>query len=195
MPRSTSISITLLMLLALTGCSKSRESASESANNPSASPGSANAGTAAGPGASQSPFSQRITSTSVVKAAPQPVEIAAGGTAQGVVKVSIQSGYHTNANPPSYPYLKATELDLPDTDDITVDYIYYPNPQIKKFAFAEKPLRVYEGETPLTINLQAAKTAAKGRRTLAAKLHIQACDDQVCYAPGTIEVAIPVTIK
>ncbi|MGH9966725.1 MAG: protein-disulfide reductase DsbD domain-containing protein [Pyrinomonadaceae bacterium] len=130
-----------------------------------------------------------------MRVAPQPVEITAGRTAEGVVKLTIQGGYHTNANPASYPYLIATELDLPDAGDITVDYIYYPNPLIKKFPFAEKPLRVYEGETPLTINLQAAQTAAKGKRTLPAKLHIQACDDQVCYAPGTIEVAIPVTIK
>jgi DsbC/DsbD-like thiol-disulfide interchange protein len=151
-----------------------------------------------GGSAAGSPFatdSPKISSESVVKAAAQEVEITAGGAGEAIVKVTVQSGYHINSNPPSYPYLKATELDMADTGGISVDYIFYPKPLIKKFAFAEKPIQVYEGETPLTVALEVARTAAKGQRSIPAKLRIQACDDQVCYAPGSIEVVIPVLIK
>jgi hypothetical protein len=132
---------------------------------------------------------------SVVKATVDPLEVAAGQSNEAIVKINTQSGYHINANPATFEYLKATELDLPDTPEIVVDYIYYPNPQVKKFPFSEQPLRVYEGETQLRVMLNADKNAPKGARTLPAKLNVQACDDKVCYPPGSIDVSIPVTIK
>lgn len=137
----------------------------------------------------------KISSVSVVQVLVPPIEIEAGKSNEAVVKVNTQSGYHINANPPSFDYLKATELDLQDTPEIFVDYIYYPNPQVKKFAFSEQPLRVYEGETQLKVMLNADKSAPKGPRTLPAKLNVQACDDKVCYPPGSIDIVFPVTIK
>jgi thiol:disulfide interchange protein DsbD len=147
------------------------------------------------PGASPSPEVPKISSESVVKAAVESVEIPVGGSNEAVVRVIVQPGYHINANPPTYPYLKATELDLTDTERVSVDYTYYPNPLVKKFAFAEEPLRVYEGETQLKVLLNAAKTAQKGNQSISGKLRIQACDDKVCYPPGLLEVVIPVVIK
>jgi hypothetical protein len=123
------------------------------------------------------------------------MEVAAGQSNEVIVKINTQSGYHINANPASFEYLKATELDLPDTPELIVDYIYYPNPQVKKFSFSEQALRVYEGETQLRVMLKAEKAAPKGPRTVPAKLNVQACDDKVCYPPGSINLSIPVTIK
>jgi len=119
----------------------------------------------------------------------------AGGQAEAVVKLSIQNGYHVNANPPTYPYLRATEVVVQTDDGISVGFITYPNSLNKKFSFAEKPLSVYEGEAAIKLMLKAAGSAAKGTRSLPAKVNVQACDDQVCYAPGTLELSLPVTIK
>jgi len=130
-----------------------------------------------------------------VKATPQKVEIPAGGSADTTLNLRIQNGYHVNANPPSYPYLKATELDIPSSSGISVGFISYPTPVTKKFSFAEGPLAVYEGETALKVRLKADKSAPPGTHNLAGKLRVQACDDQVCYPPGTIDIAIPVIIK
>jgi thioredoxin:protein disulfide reductase len=137
----------------------------------------------------------KITSESVVKVAVQGAEIPAGGIADAIVRLTVQSGYHINSNPPTFPYLKATELEMTDTDEISLNSVFYPKPLVKTFAFAEKPLHVYEGETPLTVALEAAKNARKGQQSIPAKLRIQACDDQVCYPPGAIDVSIPVLIK
>jgi thiol:disulfide interchange protein DsbD len=130
-----------------------------------------------------------------VKAEPHPVEILAGGAGEAVVRTTIQSGYHVNANPPTYPYLKATELEIKPDEGVTVGKVTYPPAVIGTFAFAEKPLAVYEGTTELKAELKADKTAQKGNRSMRAILRIQACDDQVCYPPGTIDLQIPVTIK
>jgi DsbC/DsbD-like thiol-disulfide interchange protein len=145
--------------------------------------------------ATSSPSAQRITSEGVVKAAAQPVEIPAGGSAEAVVRLTIQNGYHVNANPPTYPYLKATILELSPTDGMSVGYVIYPKAINRKFAFAEQALAVYEGETDLKVLLKADKTAKKGERSIPARLGIQACDEQVCYPPGAIELGIPINIK
>ena len=178
MTRSRIVSIYFLFFVfTLAACSKS-------AKNPASESASRNF-----------PESTKIASAEVVKAAPQPVEIAAGSSAEATVRLTIQSGYHINANPPTYSYLKATELEIPANEGISVGFITYPNAISKKFSFAEKPLAVYEGETALKVLLKADKSAKKGERSLSAKLRIQACDDRVCYPPGTLDLAIPASVK
>lgn len=144
---------------------------------------------------SASPAAPKITSESVVKVAVQSAEIPAGGFADAIVRVTVQSGYHINSNPPTFPYLKATELEMADTSEITLNSIFYPKPLVKNFAFSDQPLQVYEGETPLTVTLEAAPSAKKGQLSIPAELRIQACDEQVCYPPGSISLVIPVLIK
>jgi len=78
---------------------------------------------------------------------------------------------------------------------VSVAFITYPNAIDKKFPFAEKPLAVYEGDTDVKATLKADKAAKKGERSIPARLRIQACDDQVCYPPGTLEVVIPANIN
>ena len=136
-----------------------------------------------------------IASTDVVKATPQEVTLAHGESADAVVSLKIANGYHVNANPPSYSYLKATELEIQPAAGIAVEFMTYPDALTKKFSFAEKPLAVYEGETTLKARLKADKTAQPGQHNLSAKLRVQACDDKVCYAPGAIDLMLPVNIK
>lgn len=136
-----------------------------------------------------------IASTDVVKANPQEVSLARGESAELLVPIQITSGYHVNANPPSYPYLKATELELQPVEGISVEFITYPDPLTRKFSFAENPLAVYEGETTLKARLKADKAAAPGKHNLSAKLRVQACDDKVCYAPGALDLKVAVNVK
>jgi DsbC/DsbD-like thiol-disulfide interchange protein len=145
--------------------------------------------------ATSSPSAQRITSEGVVKAAAQPAEISAGGSAEAIVRLTIQNGYHVNANPPTYPYLIATTLELSPSDGVSVGSVIYPQALNRKFAFAEQALAVYEGEADLKVFLKADKTAKKGERSIPARLRIQACDEQVCYPPGAIEMSIPLNVK
>jgi DsbC/DsbD-like thiol-disulfide interchange protein len=136
-----------------------------------------------------------ITSTGVVKATPLAATIVKGESGEAIVRLKIDDGYHVNANPPSFPYLIATQLELTPPTGISVDFISYPNALTKKFSFAEQPLAVYEGETDLKVRLTAAKSVAPGEHNLSAKLRVQACDDQVCYAPGTMDLTLPVTVR
>ena len=138
---------------------------------------------------------KRVGSTDVVKAEPQPVNIAPGESTEATIILTIQKGYHVNANPPTYPYLIPTALDVSPHDGLSIGQISYPAPINIKLAFAEKPLAVYEGQTAITATMKADDSVKPGERTIPAKLRIQACDNQVCFPPGSIDLTIPVTVK
>jgi len=137
----------------------------------------------------------RINSVDVVKAMPQETTLARGESGDALVGLQIKNGYHVNANPPSQSYLKPTEIELKPAEGISVEFITYPDPLVRKFSFSETPLKVYEGETNLKLRLKADKTASAGKHNLSAKLRVQACDDKVCYAPGALDVTVPVNVK
>lgn len=141
------------------------------------------------------PEGRRISSTDVVKASVEKAAVARGDSVDAPVRLKIDNGFHVNANPPSYPYLKATEIDVTPQEGVSVAFVTYPDPQMRKFSFAETQLAVYEGEALIKIKLKAAQNASPGQKNLSGKLRVQACDDQVCYAPGTMDVTIPLEVK
>ena len=138
---------------------------------------------------------KNVASETVVTVAAPPVEINAGASTETSVRLKVDHGYHINANPASFPYLIATELKVPKADGISAVKVSYPQPLTRKFSFSEEPLAVYENEADLKVTLLADASAKPGQTSLPAKLRIQACDDQVCYPPGTIDVWIPVTVR
>lgn len=131
----------------------------------------------------------------VVRVETTGVEIKAGNSAEASVRLNIASGYHINANPPSFSYLKATELTVEPGAGVTAGTPVYPTSVTRKFAFSKDPLAVYEGETSIKLPLSVAASARKGAQSLKGKLRIQACDDEACYLPRTLEVSIPVTVN
>src|SRR4029078_1581255 len=113
---------------------------------------------------------RRITSESVVKASVEPVAIVPGQSTEANVRLAIQSGYHVNANPPTFAYLKATELEIVASDGISTSFVTYPSPLTRTLAFADKPLNVYEGATDIKATIKADKAASKGEHSIAAHL-------------------------
>ena len=170
----------LVGLLSLASCSSGPGTPSSSNNTPSS---------------NASPAARKITSVGVVKTLARSNDVAAGETTEAIVQLTIEKGFHLNANPPTYPYLKATELEIKPADGLKPGKITYPEAITQKFAFAEGPLAVYEGQKEIKAEILTEKSASKGLRTLAAVLRVQACDDQVCYPPGTIDLQIPLTLK
>lgn len=182
MTRSIRIAnLCLLLLLVASGCSTPVQNSTTGSAAPAATPSLAE--------------DKHVRSVDVVKTMAQPVEISAGGSGEAVVRLTIQNGYHINANPPTYPYLIATVLEAPAANGVSIARVSYPKPISRKFVFAEKSLAVYEGDTEVKATIKADKAAQPGQQPLAAKLRIQACDEAVCYAPGTLDLVIPVSIK
>lgn len=130
----------------------------------------------------------------VVVADAAKVEAQAGKSADAQVKLAVKEGYHINANPPSQ-YQIATQLTIEPAEGVAAGEPRYPDSVTRKFAFSEQPLKVYEKEAVISVPLNVAANAAKGERRLSARLKFQACDEQVCYPPKTMQVSIPVTVQ
>lgn len=175
----------MLKLLALLLVSLSLLLAACSRENTASTPSATNA----------SPEEKHISSVEVVKVSSEQITISPGGTAEARIRLNIENGYHVNANPPTFSYLKATELELKPDNDISVKTITYPKPLKKTFPFADVPLAIYEGETVVNVSLKADNTAKVGKQNLAGVLRVQACDDRVCYPPGVKDIAIPLEVK
>jgi hypothetical protein len=131
----------------------------------------------------------------VVKVNADEVDVRAGGSSEASVRLTIDSGYHVNANPPTFPYLKPTELAFKAQPPMSVGSVIYPSATTRKFEFADKPLAVYEGEAVIKVQVKVDKGAPQGKQNLSGKLRVQACDEEVCYPPGERDIMISVNIK
>lgn len=110
------------------------------------------------------------------------------------LELVISPGFHVNANPATFPYLIATEVQPVKTEGVSVgDKLTYPAPKMKKFSFADQPLAVYEGNVTIPIPLTAAP-GAKGQRTIPFKIRVQACDEEKCYPPATLDAALAINL-
>jgi len=133
------------------------------------------------------------TSASVVNARPalSVDKVKRGSRFQAAVVCDITSGYHINSNRPSETYLIATVLKLDKQPGIIAGPVLYPRGEVKKFAFSEKPLSVYEGRVLLKFTASASTAVPAGNHSIHAKLTLQACNDEACLQPKTIDVEIP----
>ncbi|MDX6577252.1 MAG: hypothetical protein QOE96_3205 [Blastocatellia bacterium] len=179
MTRSLSFASCLCVALVMAACSKS------------APPGY---GGGLGPGRSQTP-AVVSSSDQVVKVAAAPLSITPNSSAEAVVTLSISPGFHINANPATFSYLIATEVTPGKMAGITAGSPTYPAPVKKKFQFAEQPLAVYEGQIPIKLTLHADKNAASGPLSFPITVRVQACDEEKCYPPATVNSTISLIVK
>ncbi len=144
------------------------------------------------------------SSAQVVKVTPSPATISPNNSVDAVVTLSISPGFHINANPATFSYLIATEVSHtvdPDESLPVMGKPIYPTPVSKKFSFAEQPLAVYEGEVNVKLPLRLPdpkRTYGKigsGPLSFPITTRVQACDEEQCFPPATINTTISVTVK
>jgi len=122
-------------------------------------------------------------------------KIKRGASAQVALVIDIDEGYHINSNRPTDKNLIPTSLKLDKVTGMTTAPIVYPKAKLQKFEFSPKPLSVFEGKTVLKLSVRALPSAAVGSQTLKGKLTVQACNNQACLRPQTIDVSIPLLVE
>jgi thiol:disulfide interchange protein DsbD len=111
------------------------------------------------------------------------VEVRSPGQAVLRLDCTLAAGWHVNSHRPSEEYLVATEAHVDPAKGVRLSGdARYPDGAMKKFAFSEKPLSVYEEgfaiEVPLTFEGSAP--------TLSGRVDYQACNDTRCLAPTSV---------
>jgi thiol:disulfide interchange protein DsbD len=122
-------------------------------------------------------------------------KIKRGGAAQLAVIVEVDDGYHINSNRPAEKYLIPTSLKIERLTGLSTTPVAYPKAKLQKFEFSQKPLSVFEGKSVLRLTARALPTLTPGSQTLKGKLTVQACNNQQCLRPQTIDISIPLQVE
>jgi hypothetical protein len=122
------------------------------------------------------------------------VSIERGKADTAHVTVTVQPGFHVQANPASDEYLIPTTLTVTASRGITAGKLLYPKGKEHKLQGSEDKMSTYAGTFEIAVPLKAARTATFGPRKLRAALRFQACDDKACFAPTSIPVEIEVQV-
>jgi len=166
------ISVIAITLLFLAGCSKPA--------------------TNSGPAPSQPSQREVRSSADVVSFGGTGTAMSGDNNGEALVMLNIESGYHVNANPATYPYLIATEVTADKVEGIEVGKAAYPPAKKQKFEFADEPLAVYEGQVEVRLPI---KVASKGSRALPLNVRVQACDHEKCFPPASLKTNVSVEVK
>lgn len=110
------------------------------------------------------------------------------------VELTVQDGYHVNANPPTEDWLIATEVAFEETSDLRLVEVFYPEAKEQEFGFWSGPLRVYEGSVAIGVVLEVDAAASLGERELTVAVTYQACNDDACFAPTQARTVLPVEV-
>jgi hypothetical protein len=146
---------------------------------------------------SVSPLAIAQGSAKVVKVSPgeSVYKVKRGGSVQIAVVIEVDDGYHINSNRPSDKNLIPTALKLERAAGLTTTPVIYPKAKMEKFEFSPKPLSVLDGKFLLKLTVRARPSTAPGSQTLKAKLTVQACNNQLCLRPQTIDLSIPLQVE
>ncbi len=130
----------------------------------------------------------------LVHASSTPVSIAAGSGARTTVHITIEPGWHMNANPPALDYLIPTKLSVAPAFGVRGGAVKYPAGKSLKLSFEDQPLLVYDGAVDVELPLEAAPKAVNGEHVLKGTVAFQACNDEVCLAPAKVPFEVKVTV-
>lgn len=122
-----------------------------------------------------------------------PGPVAPGEAAVITVTADLAKGWHINSNRPTLDYLIPTVLTVSVPPGMEVMDVQYPAPVRKTFSFAEAPLDVYEGQIILKATAKIGGVTSGEYRVLCL-LRYQACDDEKCLPPASVEVSFPMEV-
>ncbi|MGD0617610.1 MAG: protein-disulfide reductase DsbD domain-containing protein [Bryobacteraceae bacterium] len=124
----------------------------------------------------------------------QTLAVARGETARATLTLYVRTGFHVNSNKPNDDYLIPLRLTW-DKGPVEAGAVEYPEPQLEKSGFSDKPLSVYSGTFRVITPFHASADAAPGPSAITGKLRYQACNDRECLQPRTMEVRVPLDIR
>lgn len=142
------------------------------------------------------PAGAQTSSKSVVgvEASGPAAPVTPGATFTATVTLDIRPGYHINAQKPTEEFLIGTSLTLTPPAGLSVAKTGYPAAEYAKFSFSEEPLAVYEGTARITVTMKADADAAAGKVAVPGRVRFQACNDEQCLPPSTVDVSFDVEV-
>jgi DsbC/DsbD-like thiol-disulfide interchange protein len=127
-----------------------------------------------------------------ITAAPANATAVAGGKASLFVDVTPKPNIHVYA-PGSRDYIPIT-VKLTSPTDLKAGKLTYPKAEM--MSFADERVPVFDKPFRLTQEVTLPRSAKPGSTmNIAGTVHLQACDDKVCFAPEDVPISWNVAVK
>lgn len=137
-----------------------------------------------------SPFPQEKTkveeSIVTVKVLPPERPVRPGEIFELSLELHILPGFHLNSEKTGDEMLVPTSIELENKEAFEIKEAIFPEPQVKKFKFATKPLSVYEGQVKVKLKIELKPAVKESTVELAGKVRYQACNDEACLRPARL---------
>jgi hypothetical protein len=128
-----------------------------------------------------------------VAGAPPPFQAKIGVTVDAKLPLQLRPGYHVQSNTPTDKYLIPLRLTW-NPGPLEAVAVTYPKPQMEKYAFSEMAQSVFSGNFDLITKFKVSPNAIAGPTAITGKLRYQACNDNMCLPPKTMDVSLQVDI-
>lgn len=117
-------------------------------------------------------------------------KIREGDTFKIGIRANIDDSWHINSNKPLEDFLIPTSVQFDEVKGLRFEDVNYPEGELRRFEFSEKPLSVYEGQILIWANVETTEDFTVGEKKLSGRFSYQACNDVSCLAPTKIPFEI-----
>jgi thiol:disulfide interchange protein DsbD len=115
-----------------------------------------------------------------------------GASVTQTLKVVVLPGFHVNTDKPRDEYLIPLKLTWTG-GPLQTKVISYPKPE--EIKVGAQTLVVFTGSFGIQTDFKAPDNAPPGPASMSGKLRYQACNNEMCFRPATIDVHVPVAIE
>ena len=122
----------------------------------------------------------------------QAISVKAGGTVEQNLKLVVIPGFHVNNDKPKDEFLIPLKLTWTD-GPLQAKSITYPQPE--EIKVGSQMLTVFTGTFLVKTEFQAVAGAKPGSGVMNGKLRYQACNNDMCFRPATLDVRVPVNVE
>jgi hypothetical protein len=106
--------------------------------------------------------------------------------------VAVQTGFHVNSDKPKDEFLIPLKLTWTG-GPLEIQSVSYPKPE--EIKVGSQMLTVFTGNFQIGTSFQAPANAPVGNAIMVGKLRYQACNNEMCFRPASIEVHLPVSVE
>ena len=120
-------------------------------------------------------------------------QVQPGSTFQMAIVMKFAPNWHANANPAGEGLIP-TEVTLPDHPDLIFGEVVYPKAEVLEIASLGGKVPVYHDEVALGFQATLLDSAPLDQITLPFQLTYQACNDEQCLLPKTIDLDVAIKV-
>lgn len=137
-------------------------------------------------------FSSPAQQNKLIVAQPDPIEVKRGQTVVQTLNVTVLPGFHVNSDKPREEFLIPLKLTWTD-GPLEAKSVAYP--KAEEIQVGGDNLLAFTGKFEVRTEFRASENAPAGAAIVVGKLRFQACDQEKCFRPASVEVRVPVTIQ